>query len=195
MDKNHQDELYKLLDGCVKNDRKSQKRLFELQYGKLLPVCLRYVKDMDEAKDVLQLGFIKIFEKMHTFTKDGSLEGWMRRIVVNTAIDHIRKSKNDPLSMEDDYIRLQANQKAEEIDFSFEESITKLKAEEAKEAINQLTPAYKTVFTLYVIENYTHKEIAEMLNVSEGTSKSNLAKAKQNLRAILEKKFKKYERQ
>ena len=193
MEKNHKDELYKLLDGCVKNDRKSQKRLFEMQYGKLLPVCMRYVKDIDEAKDVLQVGFIKIFEKIHSFTKDGSLEGWMRRIVVNTAIDHIRKTKNDPLSMEDDYVKLQANQKAEEMDFSLDESMLKLKAKEAMEAIDQLTPAYKKVFCLYVLENYTHKEIAELLDVSEGTSKSNLAKAKQNLRAILEKKFEKYE--
>lgn len=193
MKNNHQDELLNLLDGCVENDRKSQQRLFELQYGKLLPVCMRYIRDVDEAKDVLQMAFIKIFENMHSFTKEGSLEGWMRRIVVNTAIDYIRRSKNDPLSMEDDYIRHQVNQKAEQQDFSFEESITKLKASEAKEAIEQLTPAYKTVFSLYVLENYTHKEIAEMLNISEGTSKSNLAKAKQNLRGILEKKFEKYE--
>ena len=177
-------ELKIVVEGCVKGKRKHQKKLFELFYGKMMGVCLRYAKNNDEAKDMVQNGFIKVYAKLDIFNFSGSLEGWIRRIMVNTAIDHIRKNKNNPFSIEDD---ARFKNLEEDIPFDLEENEneTKLKAEQAISAISKLSPAYKTVFNLYVIEGYTHKEIADYLNISEGTSKSNLAKAKQKLRLLL----------
>ena len=126
---------------------------------------------------------------MEAFDYTGSFEGWMRRIFANTAIDVIRKSKKDPILKENDEDFVQLSENKMESD-ELLESVS-LKADLAKEAISMLSPAYQTVFNLYVIEEYTHKEIAEMLGVTEGTSKSNLAKAKQNLKKILLEKFEK----
>jgi len=177
-------ELKIIVEGCVKGKRKYQKKLFELFYGKMMGVCLRYAKNSDEAKDMVQNGFIKVFAKLNVYNFSGSLEGWIRRIMVNTAIDQIRKNKKDPFSIDDD---ARFKNLEEDIPFDTEEAQKeiKIKAEKAIKAIRELSPAYQTVFNLYVIEGYTHKEIAEYLNISEGTSKSNLAKAKQKLRTLL----------
>ena len=157
----------------------------------MLGVCMRYSRDRDSAEEVLQEGFIKIFEKLDRFDYKGSFEGWMRRIMANTAIDSIRKSKKDPiLTDNDEDFKLGAEDAIvlkEELDF------VGLKAEIALEAIGSLSPAYKAVFNLYVIEDYTHREIAEILGISEGTSKSNLSKAKLNLQKVLKEKFMKIE--
>ena len=181
------EHLTKLISGCLNNDRRSQEELFKLYYGRMLSVCMRYTNDRDSAEEVLQQGFIKIFEKLKAFNYKGSFEGWMRRIISNTAIDSIREAKRNPiLTDNDDDFKLGAEDPMvlrEEF-----ESIG-LKAEIALEAINKLSPAYKAVFNLYVLEEYTHKEIAEILGVSEGTSKSNLSKAKLNLQRILSEKF------
>ena len=177
-------ELKIIVEGCVNKKRKYQKKLFELFYGKMMGVCLRYAKNSDEAKDMVQNGFIKVFAKLEVYNFTGSLEGWIRRIMVNTAIDQIRKNKKDPFSIDDD---ARFKNLEEVIPFDVEETQkeTKIKAEQAIKAISELSPAYKTVFNLYVMEGYSHKEIAEYLNISEGTSKSNLAKAKQKLRKLL----------
>ena len=177
-------ELKIIVEGCVKGKRKYQKRLFELFYGKMMSVCMRYARDNDEAKDMLQNGFIKVYAKLDIYNFSGSLEGWIRRIMVNTAIDQIRKNKRDPFSIEDD-ARIQNLE--EEVPFDNEENQqeTSIQAEKAIKAISELSPAYRTVFNLYVMEGFTHKEIAEYLEISEGTSKSNLAKAKQKLRTML----------
>lgn len=179
--------LREIVEGCIKGKRKYQKQLFELYYGKMMGVCMRYARDNDEAQDMVQNGFIKIFKKLDVYNFEGSLEGWIRRIMVNTAIDQLRKNKRDPFSIEDDQ-RIQNIE--EDIPFSEEsgEDI-KIKAEEAIKAISSLSPAYRTVFNMYVIEGFTHKEIAEYLGISEGTSKSNLAKAKQKLKSQLAVKF------
>ena len=157
----------------------------------MLGVSMRYSRDRDSAEEVLQEGFIKIFEKLDRFDYKGSFEGWMRRIMANTAIDSIRKSKKDPiLTDNDEDFKLGAEDAIvlkEELDF------VGLKAEIALEAIGSLSPAYKAVFNLYVIEDYTHREIAEILGISEGTSKSNLSKAKLNLQKVLKEKFMKIE--
>jgi RNA polymerase sigma-70 factor (ECF subfamily) len=185
------EELQEIVSGCIKGKRKHQKKLFEMFYGKMMAVCMRYAKDQDEAQDMVQNGFIKIFKKLDVYNFEGSLEGWIRRIMVNTAIDQIRKNKRDPFSIEDDQ-RIQNIE--EDVPFSDEDEYdTKIKAEVAIEAISNLSPAYRTVFNMYVMEGFTHKEIAEYLGISEGTSKSNLAKAKQKLKAELNLKFAKYE--
>lgn len=183
----NKEQLKEIIEGCVKNERRAQEQLFKLFYGKMLAVCLRYTSDMDTAQEVLQEGFIKIFDKLEGFDYKGSLEGWIRRIVANTAIDFIRKNKKSPLLTDNDSdFKLGASDpmiEQEEIEF------TGIKAEIAMEAIQQLTPAYRAVFNLYVLEDYSHKEIGEILGISEGTSKSNLAKAKMNLQKILNEKF------
>lgn len=148
---------------------------------------MRYIPDRDSAQEVLQEGFIKVFEKLGAFDYKGSFEGWIRRIIANTAIDAIRKSKKDPyLTDNDNDFKLGASDpmvEQEELEF------VDLKAEIAMGAIQQLSPAYRAVFNLYVLEDYSHKEIGEILGISEGTSKSNLAKAKMNLQKILSEKF------
>lgn len=180
-------DVHKVIEGCLQNDRRAQERLFQLYYGKLIVVALRYISDRDTAEEVLQNGFIKIFEKLDGYDFKGSFEGWTRRIVANTAIDHIRKTKKDPLLSGTDtdfvYDTEDPVVEAENV-----ESMT-LKGELALEAVQQLSPAYRTVFNMFVIENYSHKEIAEKLGITEGTSKSNLAKAKLNLKTILSQQF------
>lgn len=184
----NKEELKELVDGCIRGKRKFQKRLFEKYYGKMMAICYRYAKDSDEAQDMVQNGFIKVFKKLDVYNFEGSLEGWIRRIMVNTAIDQIRKNKRNPFLIEDVD---RAQNVEEDVPFSTEEDefYSKLKAKTAIKAISELSPAYRTVFNMYVIEGFTHKEIADYLGISEGTSKSNLAKAKQKLRAQLTLKF------
>jgi RNA polymerase sigma factor (sigma-70 family) len=183
----NKEQLRHIINGCLKNKRRSQEELFKLYYGKMLSVCMRYTADRDSAEEVLQEGFIKIFDKLEAFDYKGSFEGWMRRIMSNTAIDSIRKSKKNPILTDNDNdFKMGAENpmiEAEELEF------TGIKAELALKAINQLSPAYKAVFNLYVMEEYTHKEIGEILGISEGTSKSNLSKAKLNLQRILKEQF------
>ncbi|MFT7343607.1 MAG: RNA polymerase sigma-70 factor (ECF subfamily) [Lentimonas sp.] len=181
-------QLKGIIEGCIENNRKSQEQLFKLFYGKMFAVCLRYHKDRDDAQEVLQQGFIKVFDKLEAFDYTGSFEGWMRKIFSNLSIDVIRKSKKNPVFKEKDEDFIDEDSTME---FEKEEELNSLSfnASLAMEAIDALSPAYKTVFNLYVIEEYTHKEIGELLNISEGTSKSNLAKAKMNLRKILNEKI------
>ena len=183
----NKEQLKAIIDGCLQNDRRSQEQLFKLFYGKMLPVCIRYVSDRDTAQEVLQEGFIKIFEKLGAFDHKGSFEGWIRRIVANTAIDAIRKSKKDPYRTDNDN---DFKIGAEDLMVDREEMETlDLKAQVDMEAVQKLSPAYRAVFNLYVLEEYSHKEIGTILGISEGTSKSNLAKAKMNLQKILSEKF------
>jgi len=183
----NREKFREIVEGCIANNRKCQEQLFKLFYGKMLSACLRYIPDRDSAQEVLQEGFIKVFDKIGAFDHKGSLEGWIRRIVVNTAIDQIRKSKKDPFRTDqDDDFKLGASDPMVEME---ELQLLELKAELAMEAIQKLSPAYRTVFSLYVLEDYSHKEIAEKLGISEGTSKSNLAKAKMNLQRILIEKY------
>jgi RNA polymerase sigma-70 factor (ECF subfamily) len=181
-----------LVDGCIAGERRSQQRVYELFYGKMMAVCLRYTKNHDQAKDILQDGFIKVFRNMDRFNRAGSFEGWIRRIMVNTAIDHFRRAKNAYLLLgeersiedfgdQDEEDTLQDEEGTEELD---------LKPADVINAMQKLTPAYRTVFNLYVFEEMTHKEIADALGINIGTSKSNLAKAKHNLRKLLKKEHK-----
>lgn len=172
-----------IIKGCLKNDRASQKALYEMFYSKMLGVCSRYAKDREEAKDILHDGFMKVYNNLKKFNGNGSFEGWVRRIMVNTAIDQIRKNKQDYLIVSTVYANEKANVPVEEI--NEDELLHNIKEEDIMKAVQELSPAYRTVFNLYVIEEYTHKEIAELLDISEGTSKSNLSKAKFNLKKNL----------
>lgn len=181
-----------LIDGCLQEDRRAQQRVYELFYGRMMAVCLRYTKNADQAKDILQDGFIKVFKSISKFNRAGSFEGWIRRIMVNTAIDHFRRTKNSYLLLgEDRSIEDFGDQDEEDIlaDEGSEDHLD-LKPADIINAMQKLTPAYRTVFNLYVFEELTHKEIADMLGINIGTSKSNLAKAKNNLKKFLSKEHK-----
>jgi RNA polymerase sigma factor (sigma-70 family) len=183
----NKEQLKKIIEGCLQNDRRSQEAIFKLFYGKMMVVCMRYTNDKDTAQEVLQEGFVKVFEKLGAFDYKGSFEGWVRRIVANTAIDFIRRSKKNPILTDNDNdFKIGGENPMEEKETI---ELGEIKAEMAMEAIQKLSPAYRTVFNLYVLEEYSHKEIAEMLGISEGTSKSNLAKAKMNLQKILNQQF------
>ena len=174
-----------LIKACLKGDHRAQKRLFELYSPKLFAVCYRYANSTSEAQDVLQDGFVKIFEKLNYYKGEGSFEGWMRRIIVNTALDSIRKNK-----------KLQNNDDIDEVGYNLKDGhsvLSDLAAEDLLEILNTLPIGYKTVFNLYVIEGYSHKEIAEELGVTVSTSKSQFSRAKSILREIIEMKNMRYE--
>ena len=167
--------LEKIISGCQRNEVKAQKELFDLFGEKMFGICLRYAGCSEDAKDILQDGFLKVYEKIQQFKNKGSFEGWMRRIFVNTALEKYRGQYK--------IINIQDNR----IDFddqSYEDISSIVSAKELVKIIGELSVKYRTVFNLYAIEGYSHKEIAEMLNISEGTSKSNLSRA----RAILQEK-------
>lgn len=169
-----------IIKGCIRGDRRSQHMLYKTFYGKMMAVCLRYAKDDDAAQDVCQEAFLKVFDRLKDFQDKGSFEGWIRRIMVTTSIDHIRKDKKFVTNLElEKVIEDESQNPAEEEEDSIFEG---LDFERLKGYIQKLTPAYRSVFNLYVVEEYSHKEIAEMLGISIGTSKSNLAKAKVNLK-------------
>lgn len=178
--------LKRIVKGCIKGDRTSQKVLYERYYSKMMVICYRYAKDGDEAKDLLHDGFLKIFRSLHKYNFNGSLEGWMRRLMINSAIDHYRKFKNIYSLSESNINQLEGSTEDEDDDNIYENFNTRM----IMEAVQNLSPAYRTVFSLYAIEGYSHKEIAEKLDISIGTSKSNFAKARMNLRKQLEKKIK-----
>jgi len=181
------EELKELISGCVKGERKAQQQVYEMFYGKMMGVCLRYTKDADVAKDVLQDGFIKVYSKIKNYNGEGSFEGWVRRIIVNTAIDFFRKNKSSATTLGSEYVD-EAGEMIEEEEN--EESIfSSIKTSDVLEEIQRLSPAYQMVFNLYVVEGFSHKEIAEKVDISVGTSKSNLAKAKMNLKKALSKKL------
>lgn len=169
--------LHKLVQGCKNDDPQSQRALFEKYYGLLFGICLRYANDRDEAKDILQEGFVKIFNHIKNYEFTGSFEGWMKRVMINTAIDQYRKHQNEPY--------LQDIDAGPEPGIP-EEGLENLKEEDLLKLIQGLPEGYRMVFNLYIIEGYNHQEIAEMLEINEGTSKSQLAKAKKMLQKKLE---------
>jgi len=181
-----QRELEIIVEGCKTKNRSSQQKIYELLYSKMLPVCYRYARSTDEAKDILQDGFIKVFEKIEHYNAGGSFEGWVRRIIVNTAIDSYRKKKKE-FFIEDES-RIKDENEWEDTDNESEYS--GLSINDIVEAMQNLSPAYQAVFNLYVMEGYSHQEIADELGVSIGTSKSNLAKAKANMKTMLTEKLK-----
>jgi RNA polymerase sigma-70 factor, ECF subfamily len=182
----------KLVKGCIRGDRKCQQLLYKTFYGKMLVVCMRYSRDHSEAQDLLHDGFIKVFSNLVNYEYKGSLEGWVRRIVVNNAIDFIRNRKDFLIAYDDE---TKYDQVADDYLGEKEtEEFRQLKAEETLALIQDLSPAYQAVFNMYVMEDYSHQEIANALNISVGTSKSNLAKAKQKLKELYIRKFVRAER-
>lgn len=181
MAKSSHDEDIELLEGCLKNDRKLQKQLYQKYFKAMFQICLSYSGDRAEAKDILQEAFIKVFINLEKFNPNNSLEGWIRRIVTNTAIDYFRKRKRlvylDEFPDEPD--------EYERGSFSFQE----LTNEIILYHIKKLPDGARVVFNLFAVEGLKHKEIAEKLNITEGTSKSQYKRA----RTLLKKWLYEYE--
>jgi len=164
------------INACVRNERWAQKKLYENHYSKMMGVCLRYSNSENDALDILHEGFIKVFKNISKYQIGTSLSAWMHRIMVNTAIDFYRKN---------------TRRRTEDLDQAYEvrsgdvDAVSQCTEQEILAAIRQLSPAYRTVFNLYVIEGYPHKEIAANLGITESTSRSNLVKARMKLQDIL----------
>lgn len=171
----HKNET-KLIQRAAKNNREAQHILYELHAPKMLSVCRYYIKDVQKAEEVMLNGFFKVFKYLKTFKNEGSFEGWIRRIMVREAISFLRQQKHIEFALEDDYL---------EQDYSNNIN-TNIEVAEIQQLIDSLPEGYKMVFIMYAVEGYKHHEIAELLNISEGTSKSQLFKARQ----MLQKKIK-----
>jgi RNA polymerase sigma-70 factor (ECF subfamily) len=174
-------ELKRIINGCLSGDRRDQELLYRRHASRLYAVSLRYAGNDEEARDILQEGFIKIFENLSNYKFEGSFEGWVRRIIVNTALERFRSKHN--LYRVDDLDTL--NEMEADPD---NQDHGGLEAYDLLFIIGELPPKYKMVFNLYAIEGYSHKEISKMLKISEGTSKSNLARA----RVILQRRIGSY---
>ncbi len=168
------------LEGCKSGDRKAQENLYRALASKMLAVCQRYAKDSFEAEDMLQTGFVKVFRKISEFRSEGSLEGWIRRIMVNTSIEVYRKNLRtlNVVDLDEVYDLPQS---------TFDMNI--LETKDLLKLIQQLSNGYRMVFNMYVIEGFSHREISESLGITEGASKSQLSRA----RAILKEKILKME--
>jgi RNA polymerase sigma factor (sigma-70 family) len=174
-------ETKKIIKGCLSGNRRDQELLYRRHSGRLYAVCLQYSGNDEEAKDILQEGFIKIFENLHLYKHEGSFDGWLSRIVVNTALEKYRRRNH--LYRVDDIDSIQEPEAMPDT-----EDFAGLQAIDLLFIIRELPPKYRMVFNLYAIEGYSHREIGEMLSISEGTSKSNLSRA----RTILQKKVGSY---
>jgi RNA polymerase sigma factor (sigma-70 family) len=170
-------DIKEIIKGCLSGDRRDQELLYRRHASKLYSVSLQYSGNDEEARDILQEGFIKIFENLENYKHEGSFEGWMRRIVVNTALEKFRSRHN--LFRVDDIDAI--NEPEAEPD---NEDYSGLEAVDLLFIIRELPPKYRMVFNLYAIEGYSHREIGQMLGISEGTSKSNLSRA----RSILQRR-------
>ena len=167
-----------LVERCTRKDAKAQEFLFKSFSGRMLGLCARYTDNTDEAEDIMMEGFVKIFQKIESFRNQGSLEGWMKRIMINTALDAFRKNKNFRYSID-----------IESIEYTSETNqhvLESLGAKDLLALIKKMPTGFRTVFNLYAIEGYAHKEIAQMLEITESTSKSQYSRARVYLQKMLQ---------
>ncbi|MDZ4716292.1 MAG: sigma-70 family RNA polymerase sigma factor [Cytophagales bacterium] len=170
-----------LIEGCRRNDPSAQKALYDQLAPKMMAVCLRYVKDRMEAEDVLVTSFLKVFDRIVQFKATGSFEGWIRKIVVNESLTFLRKHKN---------MYLETDLEAAEKEIEIQAASHALEADDLLKLVAELPTGYRIVFNLYAVEGYSHKEIAEQIGITEGTSKSQLSRA----RSLLQSKIAMMER-
>jgi RNA polymerase sigma factor (sigma-70 family) len=171
-----------LISGCINGDRKMQRELYERFSAKMFGVCLRYAGSTEEAEDILQEGFIKVFKKISSYRGEGSFEGWIRRIFVNTAIEQFRRKT---------YLQPITEREENSVEATYLSVLDNLAEKDIVKLIQQLSPGYRTVFNMYVVEGYTHRQIAEALGISEGTSKSQLSRARIILQELVKKHIEK----
>ncbi len=170
--------MKQIIEGCKNNRSRAQEALFNLYADEMFAVCLYYSPNHAEAEDSLHEGFLKVFQNIGSFKGEGTIKGWIRRILINTALEKFRKKNPMYVLDNDDYAQVE--------DIGSEDAISNISADDLIKLIQELSPQYRMVFNLYALEGFSHKEIAAKLNISEGTSKSNLARA----RSILQKKVK-----
>lgn len=165
-----------LITACVRGERWAQKQLYEAHYGKMMGVCLRYSNNKEDALDILHEGFIKVFKNIHKYQPGTSIYAWIRRIMVNTSIDYYRKAIRR---------RTEDLEQAYQVSSDEVDAVSICGEKEILASIQTLSPAYRAVFNLYVIEGFSHKEIATQLDITESTSRSNLVKARAKLKEML----------
>ena len=168
-----------LIENCINGNRKSQKQLYDFFSPKMYAICLRYAKNQMDAEDILQDAFVKLFNNLYKFRGEGSFEGWVRRIFVNTAIEHLRRNNiktTDGEGLENAIVD------------KHESALDSLYKKDLIKTVTKLSEGYRTVFNLYAIEGYSHKEIAKKLGITESTSKSQFSRAKAILRDVLKNK-------
>ncbi len=187
MDLKNKEDVRIIVEGCASGDRSCQHLLYKLTYGKMLGICMRYSSNIDEAKDFLHDGYLKVFDKISSFKYTGPIEAWMTKLIVNNNLDYIKNKNKNRFSEHSDIIIDNINDNSEEVLEKIEE--TRLNAKRLIELLQELSPVYRTIFNLYYVEEFSHKEIAEKLNISIGTSKSNLARAKSNLKNLYVQKY------
>jgi RNA polymerase sigma-70 factor (ECF subfamily) len=163
-----------LIKGCIDGDRKAQKALYDKYSRKMMGVCLRYVRDMEDARDLAQEGFIKLFTHIRDYTGDGSVDGWVRKIFVNCALERLRH--RDVLRDAGDINDMNYAEIPDEA------VVSDISSEELMEYVKSLPDGFRAVFNMYAIEGYSHKEIGEILNISESTSRSQYMRARKWLR-------------
>jgi RNA polymerase sigma-70 factor (ECF subfamily) len=173
------DPIKDIIKGCLKGNRKCQEELYKMFSDRMFGLCLQYANSYDDACDILQDGFIKVFRKMDQYSGKGSFEGWMRRVMINTALERYRSQLHLYPLTENEAVGDEA---------VYEDVFEKLSVEDLVKMVQDLPPRYRMVFNMYAIEGYSHKEIAEMMGITVGTSKSNLSRA----RDILQKKVIEY---
>ncbi|MFZ4632863.1 MAG: RNA polymerase sigma factor [Saprospiraceae bacterium] len=173
-----------LVDSLMKQDRRAQQYLYEQHYGRMMGICLRYAGTKDEALDLLHEGFIKIFQHIGRYKPGTSLGSWMRTIMVNTCIDYYRRALRRRTDDIDDAYTLSSDDP---------DALSHLTEQEILEAVQMLSPAYRAVFNLFVVEGYSHKEIADALQITESTSRSNLVKARIKLKDYFTRKRMEFE--
>ena len=171
-----EEELHQLIGGCIRKDRGSQKMLYKTFYGFSMGICLRYANNREEAAEVMNQGFFKVFTRIDTYDTTRPFKAWLGKIMTNVSIDYYRA--NLKMAYADDLDKADNVTDGELPDL-------KLNYEDLLTMVQQLPNAYRTVFNLYAIEGYTHEEIGEMLDISSGTSKSNLHKARQKLKQMI----------
>lgn len=173
--------IEEIIKGCIEGKRIAQNKLYEHYHGRMMGVCMRYAGSKDEAREIMNMGFLKVFQTIARFQDGGgNIDAWIYRVMVNTSIDYYRKELKHRYQDDiDNHYQI----KDETAD-----AVSEISAEELIKLVQQLSPAYRAVFNLYVLDGFSHKEIAEQLGISEGTSKSNLAKAKGNLQEMIRKR-------
>jgi len=169
-----------ILAGCLQNDATAQRELYNHYSPRMLSVCYRFAQSREDAEDMLQEGFIKVFKNLHQYKFEGELGGWIRRIMVTTAINYLKKNSRyqSELLFTDDQLHVVSNDHPE----------VRMDAKELAELIRQLPPGYQAIFNLHAVEGFTHVQIGELLGIKEGTSRSQYARARALLVSWLEKK-------
>ncbi len=171
-----------IIEGCLRNERRSQNELYKQSYSMLMGICLRYEKNKEDAEVLLNSSFFKILTKIDKYQRDIPFEAWAKRVTINTIIDEFRKRKNDKHQFVETFDH---SMPIESMDFN--EADQRFDAEDLENMIRNLPPMSQKVFNLYIVDGYNHKEIGEMLNISEGTSKWHLSSARKTMKEMLKK--------